>query len=74
MVDINHKPSEEMPPSPQESLLEEDLETDNPETLIVAPPTLRERIQAAQRARTLQIQPSVDLPSEDAESDNDTQA
>lgn len=66
MIDINQKPSEELPQStlPEESAVSTEPDKDDPETLIVAPPTLRERIQAAQRARTLQIQPNVELPSD----------
>jgi hypothetical protein len=70
MIDIHHMPSEELPISPEESLLDD--ESDNPETLIVAPPSLRERIAAAQKARMLQIQPNVDLPSDNAEADTES--
>ncbi len=67
MIDINPKPSENPPfPIPSEepeSQIEPEIEESR--TLIVAPPSLRERIQAAQRARMLQIQPSIEAPDSD---------
>lgn len=72
MLDIHPVPPEEMPLSPEVSISQDEI--DDPETLPVAPPTLRERIQAAQRARTLQTQPSVEPPAEGTEHDHDTES
>jgi hypothetical protein len=72
MIDINPKPSEDLPisPPPEDATPEIEQDIEDPDTLIVAPPSLRERIQSAQRARTLQIQPSVELPDSAAEAEN----
>ena len=74
MLDINPKPSEDPPVAtpPAESVpVEDELDTEveDAETLIVAPPSLRERIQAAQRARTLQNQPTIEEPKSPADSE-----
>lgn len=50
----------------------EDPEDEGSSTLLVPPPTLRERIAAAQRARTLQIQPSIEAPESTPEAEKAT--
>ena len=71
MIDINPKPPENLPfsTSPDEPDRFDEYDAEESQTLLVPPPTLRERIQAAQRARTLQIQPSIDMPESEL-SDN----
>src|SRR5258706_7163365 len=69
---------------PMEIIMSDHPETNEPqeekdpnsETLIVAPPGCRERLQAAQRARANEIRASIELPSHltrlrDAELDED---
>lgn len=66
MININHPPSE-IPQAPATYEPEEE----GSQTLMVPPPTLRERIAAAQRARTLQIQPTVTQPETEEKSEAD---
>ena len=69
MIDINPKPSENLPfPTPPEEPNGFD-EVEEPQTLLVPPPSLRERIQAAQRARTLQVQPIIEESDSEKSSD-----
>lgn len=75
MIDINPKPPENLPfsTSPEEPDGYDEYDPEESRTLIVPPPTLRERIQAAQRARILQIQPNIDMPeSEFSENGSDS--
>ena len=60
MIDINAKPSENLPS-------EDDDDEDEAETLMVAPPSLRERLHSAQRALNLKNQPTIEerQPEED---------
>ena len=71
MINIHHQPSETPASSPaaDNDPAQELPEFEESRTLIVPPPNLQERIRAAQRARTLQIEPTVEVSPEDKVSD-----
>ena len=64
MIDFNKKPSEDfLPSNSAEDPEATEPEIDQSKTLPVPPPNLRQRIQAAQRARVLRVEPDIELPA-----------